>query len=274
VSLEPLLVNSWVADYQELPRAGLPILATPHETVAALHAEVERMLVDDPAAQRRVEQRTDQHRRRRAQLEADWQRAREQVWDTRPINVTRVVGELRAALGDRYSDAIVAYLPQAWPSGVWDFARPGAYLGGDGGAGVGAGPPLTVGAALAAQDSGRAVIGVVGDGAMLMTPTSLWTAAHHGIPALIVVMNNQSYFNDEEHQERVARTRGRPPENRWVGQRIAEPAVDFAAMARSMGVEGLGPVIEPDAVADAMTGAVRVLSEGRPALVEVRIAPR
>ena len=47
VSLEPLLVSSWVADYQELPRAGLPILSTPHETLAALRAEVERLLSDD-----------------------------------------------------------------------------------------------------------------------------------------------------------------------------------------------------------------------------------
>ena len=69
-----------------------------------------------------------------------------------------------------------------------------------------------------------------------MTPSALWTAAHHQLPALIVVANNQSYFNDEEHQERVARTRGRPIENRGVGQRMAEPAVDFAALARSLGV--------------------------------------
>jgi thiamine pyrophosphate-dependent acetolactate synthase large subunit-like protein len=139
---------------------------------------------------------------------------------------------------------------------------------------VGAGPPITVGVALAALDTGRPVIGVVGDGAMLMTPTSLWTAAHHRIPALLVVANNRSYFNDEEHQERVARTRDRPVENRWVGQRIADPDVDFATLARAHGVEGFGPVVEPDAVAPAMRSAVHALNEGRPALVDVRIAPR
>jgi thiamine pyrophosphate-dependent acetolactate synthase large subunit-like protein len=109
---------------------------------------------------------------------------------------------------------------------------------------------------------------------MLMAPTALWTAAHHDLPALIVVANNQSYYNDEEHQERVARTRGRPPENRWVGQRMAEPAVDFASLARSLGVEGFGPVAQPDQVAAAMSGAVAAVREGRPALVDVRVAPR
>jgi thiamine pyrophosphate-dependent acetolactate synthase large subunit-like protein len=109
---------------------------------------------------------------------------------------------------------------------------------------------------------------------MLMAPSALWTAAHHRIPALLVVINNQSYFNDEEHQDRVARTRGRPPENRWIGQRMDDPGVDFAALATSLGVEGFGPIEDPDALAPAMAGAVRALDEGRPALVEVRSASR
>jgi hypothetical protein len=45
-------------------------------------------------------------------------------------------------------------------------------------------------------------------------------------------------------------------------------------MARSMGVEGFGPVEDPDAVLGALTGAVRAIEEGRPALVEVRESPR
>ena len=89
-----------------------------------------------------------------------------------------------------------------------------------------------------------------------------------------MVANNRSYFNDEEHQERVARARGRPVENRGVGQRMVDPDVDFAALARSQGVEAFGPVLEPDQVAAAMHGAVRALNEGRPALVDVRTTPR
>jgi hypothetical protein len=41
-----------------------------------------------------------------------------------------------------------------------------------------------------------------------------------------------------------------------------------------MGVEGFGPVEQPDAVFGAMTGAARAIEEGRPALVEVRVSPR
>jgi thiamine pyrophosphate-dependent acetolactate synthase large subunit-like protein len=107
-----------------------------------------------------------------------------------------------------------------------------------------------------------------------MAPTALWTAAHHRIPALLVVINNQSYFNDEEHQERVARTRGRPPENRWIGQRMTDPGVDFAALARSLGVEAFGPIETPEALPAAMRGAAQALHEARPALVEIRSASR
>ena len=91
---------------------------------------------------------------------------------------------------------------------------------------------MTVGAALALRGTGRLPVGVLGDGDFLMGVNALWTAAHYHIPLLIVVANNRSYFNDEVHQERVALQRGRPVENRWVGQRIDDPAPDLATLAR------------------------------------------
>jgi thiamine pyrophosphate-dependent acetolactate synthase large subunit-like protein len=274
VSLEPMHASSWVADYQELPRAALPILAGVEPLLPLLVEEVRRTLRDNPAARFRVDQRMAAHRARRAQLEAEWLAAYQQVHDNRPVSVGRVVSELRDALGELYEEATMAYLPSSWPSGQWDFTRPGAYIGGDGAAGVGAGPGLTVGAALAASGTGRPVIGMVGDGGTLMAPTALWTAAHHRIPALLVVVNNQSYYNDEEHQERVARTRGRPVENRWLGLRMTDPEVDFGYLARGLGVEAFGPITEPEAVRAGLNAAVRALREGRPAMVEVRTSPR
>jgi thiamine pyrophosphate-dependent acetolactate synthase large subunit-like protein len=133
---------------------------------------------------------------------------------------------------------------------------------------------MTVGAALAARDSGRLVVGMLGDGDVLMANSALWTAAHHRLPMLVVVANNQSYFNDEEHQERMARVRNRPVENRWVGQRMADPPVNFAALATSLGVEGFGPVSDPSQLASTYQQAVAAVNEGRPALVDVRITPR
>ena len=68
-----------------------------------------------------------------------------------------------------------------------------------------------------------------------MGATALWTATHYRVPCLFVVANNRSFYNDELHQERVAKERGRPVENKWIGQRIDEPDIDLAMMARAQG---------------------------------------
>ena len=60
-------------------------------------------------------------------------------------------------------------------------------------------------AALALKGSGRVPVAVMGDGDFLMGVTALWTAVHYRIPGLMVIANNRSFFNDEMHQERVAK---------------------------------------------------------------------
>lgn len=47
-----------------------------------------------------------------------------------------------------------------------------------------------------------------------MVNYALWTAARYRIPVLLIVANNRSYYNDELHQEGVARHRGRNTANR------------------------------------------------------------
>lgn len=267
VSLEDFAVRSWVADHQELPPAELTILSTVEQTVAALLPEVQRRT--DSAARERAARRARAHHARRAQLEAAWAAARDAAYGDSIIRLERLVGDLVAALGPRALEATLARAPIKWPNGLWDFSRPGAYIGNDGGAGIGSGPGMSVGAALALRGSGGPTVAVLGDGDTLMASSAFWTAAHHRLPLLTVVANNRTYFNDEEHQERVARVRSRPVENRWVGQRMDEPPVDFAGLARSMGVEGFGPVAEPAELVGVYREALRAVEEGRPALVDV-----
>ncbi|RYY69683.1 MAG: thiamine pyrophosphate-binding protein, partial [Comamonadaceae bacterium] len=136
----------------------------------------------------------------------------------------------------------LAHVTIGWAGDVYHFRDPLDFLGHDGGAGLAAGPGLTIGAALALKDTDRTVVSVLGDGDYIQGVTALWTAAHYKIPALFIISNNRSNFNDEIHQEAVAKMRNRPVENRWIGQRIDDPAVDIAAMARAQGVEAEGPV--------------------------------
>jgi thiamine pyrophosphate-dependent acetolactate synthase large subunit-like protein len=113
---------------------------------------------------------------------------------------------------------------------------------------------------------------VLGDGDFIMGVSGLWTAVHANIPLLIVIANNRSFFNDEMHQERMARLRGRPVENRWIGQRIGEPAVDLAAMARAQGAVAIGPVRAAGEMEPALRDAVAKTRAGAVVVVEILVA--
>src|SRR5207302_63261 len=161
----------------------------------------------------------------------------------------------------------------SWHGAWWHFRHPLDFLGSDGGGGLAAGPGMTVGAALALKGSGRLPIGICGDGDFLMGATALWTAAHYRIPLLIVVANNRSFYNDEVHQERVARMRNRPVENKWIGQRISDPDVDLAALARAQGALGFGPIEEVSKLASIFVEAIAAVEGGSVVVVDVRVAP-
>ena len=70
-------------------------------------------------------------------------------------------------------DVCLSKLPLGWNGAYRHFRHPMDYLGADGGGGVGAGPGLTVGAALALKGSRRVVVGIMGDGDYLMGVTAL-----------------------------------------------------------------------------------------------------
>lgn len=155
---------------------------------------------------------------------------------------------------------------------VYPFAHPLDYLGMDGGGGVGSGPGIAVGAALGLSGSGRVPVAVLGDGDYLMGVTALWTAAKYRIPLLIVIANNRSYGNDEEHQETVARDRDRPVANRWIGQRLENPEADLAQLARAQGWTGLGPIRDRRALDEAIAKGLDTVLQGGRCVIDVHVA--
>lgn len=164
-------------------------------------------------------------------------------------------------------------LPLGWNGAYRHFRHPLDYLGTDGGGGVGAGPGITVGAALALRGTDRVPVAIMGDGDFLMGNQALWTACHYRIPCLILVSNNRSFFNDEMHQERVAKHRGRPVENRWIGQRMADPDIDIAMMARSQGAIGIGPVTDLSELQQAVESGLEHVKQGKVCVVDIRVPP-
>jgi len=249
VTVDYQIHNGWSMDHQGLAPVDLMLAADPEDAVPLLVEALgtARKHAATPAA------------RNERKLAGD------------PLTVEHLARALRDTIGDK--PVSLTHLPLSWNGAWWPFRHPLDFLGSDGGGGLGAGPGVTVGAALALQGTGRIPIGICGDGDFLMGVTALWTAAHYRIPLLIVVANNRSFYNDEVHQERVARMRNRPVENKWIGQRISDPDIDVAALARAQGALGLGPIEDTSQLAGTFAKAIAAVEQGQVAVVDVRVAP-
>jgi thiamine pyrophosphate-dependent acetolactate synthase large subunit-like protein len=164
-------------------------------------------------------------------------------------------------------------LNRGFPVDIWPFKAALAYLGKDGGGGLGSGPGLSVGAAVALERMGRYAVSVLGDGDFCMGATAIWTAVRHRIPMLILIDNNRSYFNDELHQENVARARERDVRNRWIGMRMEDPLPDIAGLARAQGAVGIGPVTKAADVAGALEEGVGILMKGGVCVIDFHVDP-
>ncbi len=114
---------------------------------------------------------------------------------------------------------------------------------------------------------------MLGDGDFCMGATAIWSAAHHRIPLLILVNNNRSYFNDELHQDNVARTRGREVKNRWIGLRLEDPMPNIAKLAEAQGAVGIGPITKPADVKQAIEQGVDVLKKGGVCVIDLHVDP-
>jgi thiamine pyrophosphate-dependent acetolactate synthase large subunit-like protein len=245
------LHNGWGKEHLELPPIDVHLLGDPDAAVA----ELLEALPDRP---------------KRAAAPAQSARAKSQE-GTDQVNLRTVALALREAVGSQ--PVTFAALARAWPIDLWPHRHPLDYLGKDGGGGVGSGPGIAIGAALALKDSGRLTVAILGDGDCLMSMNALWTAARYNIPVLFIVANNRSYYNDELHQEGVARHRGRSPANRAIGQSIDHPAPDIAKLAEAQGLTGIGPLTRVEELAEAMRRGVECARSGRPCLIDVHIDP-
>jgi thiamine pyrophosphate-dependent acetolactate synthase large subunit-like protein len=165
--------------------------------------------------------------------------------------------------------------PLGWPSNANVIDHPLGFLGHSGGGGLGAGPSIAVGAALALREMGsdRMAVAILGDGDFTMGATALWNAAHLRLPILYLVANNNSYYNDEHHQVQVAGRRDRPVEKAWVGQRMQDPEIDLVGLARAQGVEGEGPVRDLAELPGALKRAFAHVRGGKAYVVDVRVPP-
>ena len=162
-----------------------------------------------------------------------------------------IVDEAPATLG-----ALRAFLSTE-STRQYSFSRGGA---------LGWGMPAAVGFSLGIDRA--PVVSIVGDGAALYSPQALWTAAHERLPVTFVVINNREYnilkrFMRSQPHYASARA------NRFIAMDIIDPAVDFMALAASMGV----PAQRIDRAAEIAPTLEAAIASGVPNLIEIPISP-
>lgn len=253
--------------------ADLPLDGSPERSLPGLIEAVQRALT--PAARTRVAARSAQIAEDHNRLAANFRAAAALGWDASPISTARMCAELWDAIKDE-DWALVS--PQQfasnWPQRLWKMDRYYQFRGQNGAGGMGYSGPASLGGALGHSKLGRLPVAIQTDGELMYQPGSFWTAAHHSIPILSVMHNNQGYHQELMNLQQVANRRSRGVANTHIGTRLIKPEIDFAAMIKGLGVWTAGPISDPAALRPAIDRALQVVKAGEPALIDVRTQPR
>ena len=255
-----LEISSWAMDYQRLAHADLRVLA---DTTLAIPALTQ--LLKPRISPRARDLRAGQVAQMGAAARARWAKEATEGWDASPITLPRLASEVWDAIkGEDW--VLTAGTLEDWTRKIWDFDKPYRHPGRSLGTATQIG--ISLGVALAHRDAGRLVVDLQPDGDLMFDAGALWVAAKHRIPLLIVMYNNRAYYNDWEHQIRMAKLRGTPLERAHIGMDLVDPAPDFAAMAKSMGWYAEGPIDQPAEIPAALKRAIKRVKAGQPALLD------
>jgi acetolactate synthase I/II/III large subunit len=253
-----LELSSWAMDYQRLAHAHLRILADTTLAIPAL-TELLKGRVKNAAPRRKAAEQLG------AKARKQWEREAREDWEASPITLPRLASEIWNVI--RNEDWVLsANTLEDWTRILWDFDKPYRHPGKSLGTATQLG--ISLGVALAHRDKKRLVIDIQPDGDLMFDAGALWVAAKHRIPMLAVMYNNRAYYNDWEHQIRMAKLRGTALERAHIGMDMDGPAPDFAALAKSMGWYAEGPIDKPRDVAPALRRALRRVKAGQPALID------
>jgi acetolactate synthase-1/2/3 large subunit len=253
-----LEISSWAMDYQRLAHADLRIIADTTLAIPAL-TKLLKGRVKSAAQRRKAAEELG------AKARKGWEKEAKQDWDASPITLPRLATEVWEAIkGEDW--VLTANTLEDWTRILWDFDKPYRHPGKSLGTATQIG--LSLGVALAHRDAKRLVVNLQPDGDLMFDAGALWVAAKHRIPMLVVMYNNRAYYNDWEHQIRMAKLRGTPVERAHIGMDMDDPAPDFASLAKAMGWYAEGPIDKPGAVAGALKRAIKQVKAGQPALID------
>jgi thiamine pyrophosphate-dependent acetolactate synthase large subunit-like protein len=276
IGVGDLYIRANYQDFQRFQEVDIGMGADAEATMPALIEAIKAAMTSERKAQN--EKRAEVLKKAKAEQRERARQAAAVAWDASPISTARLSAELWAVIKNE-DWALVSRDAQVsnWPHRLWTFDKYHQFIGGPGGAGVGYGAPAAVGAALAHRDAGgRLPVNIQNDGDMMFAPGVLWTAVHHKIPLLNVMHNNRAYHQEVMHVQRVAnwRKRGVTSDSIGIGTYINEPNIDYAKLAQSMGMQGIGAIEKPEDLGPALRRAVQIVKAGEPVLVDVVTQPR
>jgi benzoylformate decarboxylase len=241
------------------------LVSDPRTSLAALAAAVEREA--DDAFRQAASRRNEALRALKGQ-DAEAQRARAaKRWDHAPIAVPRLMAELESALPPETIVVDEAITASPDLARTLAFERVGEYVGARGG-GIGQALPGALGVKLAHPD--RPVIAVSGDGSAMYSIQALWTAAHHDLAVVFVILNNREYRILKHNMDTYRQRFGAKPDRGYPHMDLVTPDLGFVDLARGMGVEG-ARVTTPGQLRPALDKA---LGARRPFLLDVAIEGR
>jgi thiamine pyrophosphate-dependent acetolactate synthase large subunit-like protein len=265
-SLE-LFQKSNYQDFARYNEVDLAIAGDGEATLPALIEACKRLITPDRkrALQERGAKLADAHKR------MDEQNRQQAAlgWDSSPLTPARVSAELWPQIkNEDWSLVGNDMFFSRWPTRLWNFDKHYQYIGGSGGEGVGYGAPAAVGAALANKKYGRFTVNLQNDGDLNYAPGVLWTAVHHKIPMLTVMHNNRGYHQEVMFVTTMAARANRDVTRAGIGTKLTEPNIDYATMAKGYGMQGIGPITDPNDIAPALKRAVEIVKSGEPVLVD------
>jgi benzoylformate decarboxylase/acetolactate synthase-1/2/3 large subunit len=273
VGFNDLGLSSWSEDYAALLETDVQVTA---DTVVALPMLLEqcRTLVAADSAERAAQRRAyaDELAALHTSRRESWVASAARQAETSPVAPAWLAAEVWQVV--RHHDwVLTAGTAGDWARRLWDFDAPHRHPGRSLGTATQIG--ISLGVALAHRGTGRLVVDLQPDGDLMFDAGALWVASYYRLPLFVVMYNNRAYYNDWEHQERLARQRGTPIERASIGMEIDKPAPDFAVLARSFDWYAEGPIDDPAQVQAAVRRAAdHVLTNRTPALVDVVCQPR
>jgi acetolactate synthase-1/2/3 large subunit len=258
-------MSKWSMDYCRMQPCSIRALGDTALGIPALTKVIEEKVAANPALKEKIAKRSAAIGKRHEETWAKWQDEARKDWDAAPMTVPRLAAEVWDVIKDE-DWVLTANTLKNQVRKMWDFDKPHRHPGVELGTSTQIG--ISMGVALAHKNKGRIIVDLQPDGDLMFDAGALWVAAKYEIPMLIVMYNNRAYYNDWEHQIRMARLRGTDLEKAHIGMDLFGPEPDFGALARSMGMWGEGPIEDPKDLRPALLRALEQVKAGKPALID------